>query len=62
MIDKLKLILDYGLPILCIVNLVFAVNAGDTNYAIAWAVAFGGWTAALLERFKHDRKTRHSPQ
>ena len=40
---------NYAIPALCLLNLILA---GSTDAAMAWAVAFAGWTAHLIETRK----------
>lgn len=47
-----KLVLDWIIPIMCIVNMV--VYWGDSNLLAAWTVAFAGWSSNLISRYKHD--------
>ncbi len=48
--EKIKLILDWGLPILCLINM--ALYWGQDNTFAAWVVAFAGWSSNLITRYK----------
>jgi hypothetical protein len=48
--EKIKLFLDWALPILCLVNLF--IYWGDTAVVTAWVVATTGWFTNLLNRYK----------
>ena len=57
--NKLKLFLDWALPILCLFNM-FIYWEHDNTFA-AWVVAFAGWSSNLISRYKNDTNpTGHS--
>ena len=50
MITFIIKICNYGLPMLCLANVIVATNVGEQ---IAWGIATLGWVAHLLEVRKH---------
>ena len=53
--NKLKLVLDWALPILCLVNMF--LYWGNDNTFTAWVVAFAGWSSNLVSRYKNNNQT-----
>lgn len=53
---KIRLIFDWGLPILCLANMI--IYWGHDNTFTAWVVAFAGWSSVLINRHnKHDNNS-----
>jgi hypothetical protein len=54
--ETVKLVLNWIIPVMCIINLVVAW--GDTALVLAWMVAAAGWMANLANFYKNDQ-TEH---
>jgi hypothetical protein len=50
---QLVKILNYAIPVLCLINMFIV----DFDTALGWAVAFVGWTAHLMEIRKNERNS-----